>query len=210
MLPVRLVIFAKFPEAGLAKTRLIPALGADGAARLAQRLLLHTVAEALAADVGPVELCVTPPPSEADWQSLPLPSQMVWSSQGEGDLGARMARCVRRLVPDGPVVLLGADAPDLTASRLREAVDALAEPDVDAVMTPVTDGGYALLGLKRFDASLFSDIAWSTAEVAEATRSRCRRLQWHLCELPACHDIDEPADLQWLPSAWNPAPGQQL
>lgn len=206
---MRLVVFAKFPEPGLAKTRLIPALGANGAARLARRLLVHTASEALAADVGPVELCVTPSPTEADWQSLSLPSEMAWSFQGEGDLGERMARCARRVASKGPVILIGTDAPELTATRLREAAAALAEPAVDAVMSPAADGGYALFGLKRFEPSLFSDIAWSTAEVADVTRSRCRRLRWELRELPLCHDIDEPADLTWLPPDWLPASSQR-
>jgi len=58
----RIVIFAKAPVAGLAKTRLIPALGAETAARLARRMLLHTLHEASEAAVGQVELCVTPHP----------------------------------------------------------------------------------------------------------------------------------------------------
>ena len=71
MTTTRIVIFAKAPVAGLAKTRLIPALGAETAARLARRMLLHTLQEASAAAVGPVELCVTPHPSDPAWQGLP-------------------------------------------------------------------------------------------------------------------------------------------
>ena len=203
MAPVRIVIFAKLREAGVAKTRLIPALGPRGAAELAQRMLLHTVSAALAAGVGPVELCVTPSPAAAAWHRLPLPSGVIWSSQGEGDLGERMARCVQRLLPQQPVLLIGTDAPELTASRLHEAAHALL--DAEVVMIPAADGGYGLLGLKQFHTALFTEIAWSTSDVAAVTRIRCRQLQWALRELPVCHDIDEPADLQWLPSGWREA-----
>jgi len=82
---VRIVLFAKAPLPGLAKTRLIPALGALGAAELARRMLKHAVTQALAAEVGPVELCVTPFHQESTWQSLGIPAAVTWSDQGEGD-----------------------------------------------------------------------------------------------------------------------------
>lgn len=200
MTPVRIVIFAKLPKAGFAKTRLIPALGADGAARLAARMLRHTVAEALAAGVGPVEICVTPAPDEPAWRAIHLPAGLIWSSQGGGDLGERLSRCARRVLADGPVLLIGTDCPQLDASRLRQAANALTQ--AGAVMTPATDGGYVLLGISRFHEALFDGIAWSTASVAVETRSRFRVLDWTLRELPACHDIDEPGDLLRLPDGW--------
>ena len=95
MKPVRIVIFAKAPLPEFAKTRLIPALGAQGAAHLARRLLIHTLSEALAAKVGPVELCVTSPATDAVWQTLTIPDAMQWADQGEDDLGARLARAAR-------------------------------------------------------------------------------------------------------------------
>lgn len=200
MPPVRIVIFAKLPKAGFAKTRLIPALGPCGAARLAERMLRHTVAGALAAGLGPVEVCVTPAPDEPAWRELHLPAGLTWSSQGEGDLGERLSRCARRVLTDGPVLLIGTDCPQLDAPRLRQAAEALT--DAGAVMIPATDGGYVLLGVSRFHEALFTGIAWSTATVAAETRSRFRMLEWALHELPAQHDMDEPADLPWLPPGW--------
>ncbi|MCY1551679.1 transferase 1, rSAM/selenodomain-associated [compost metagenome] len=70
---------------------------------------------------------------------------------------------------------------------------------------PAFDGGYVLLGLNRFDASLFAGIAWSTATVAQETRRRVEQLGWSLQTLPTLHDIDEPADLRWLPAHLQPA-----
>ena len=202
--PPRIVIFAKAPVAGLAKTRLIPALGAQGAARLAAALLKHAVAQALASGVGPVELCVTPAPADPLWSGLALQATLTWSDQGDGDLGERMARAAQRVLDAGePVLLMGTDCPDLTAGRIREAAASLTA--ADAALVPAFDGGYVLLGLNRFDASLFAGIAWSTASVAQVTRARVEQLGWSLRTLPTLHDIDEPADLRWLPDDLQPA-----
>ena len=202
--PPRIVIFAKAPVAGLAKTRLIPALGAQGAARLAAALLEHAVAQALASGVGPVELCVTPAPADPLWSGLAPQATLTWSDQGNGDLGERMARAAQRVLDAGePVLLMGTDCPDLTAARIREAAASLIA--ADAALVPAFDGGYVLLGLNRFDASLFAGIAWSTASVAQVTRARVEQLGWSLRTLPTLHDIDEPADLRWLPDDLQPA-----
>ncbi|MDG5977288.1 hypothetical protein H010_18655 [Hydrogenophaga taeniospiralis CCUG 15921] len=202
--PPRIVIFAKAPVAGLVKTRLIPALDAQGAAMLAAALLQHTVAQALASGVGPVELCVTPAPPDPLWSGLAPQATLNWSDQGDGDLGARMARAAQRALSAGePVLLMGTDCPELTAGRIREAAASLIA--ADATLVPAFDGGYVLLGLNRFDASLFAGIAWSTATVAQETQRRLEQLGWSLRTLPTLHDIDEPADLRWLPPHLQPA-----
>jgi len=198
----RIVVFAKAPVAGFAKTRLIPVLGAETAARLARRMLLHTVQEALAAAVGPVELCVTPQPSDPAWHCLPPLEGVEWTEQAAGDLGARMADASRRATAPGqPVLLIGTDCPSLDAVRLRRAAALL--NDDDAVLYPTCDGGYALLGLRRFDPRLFEQIPWSTSEVAQRTTERIRELGWSLAVGDMLHDIDEPADLRRLPDAWR-------
>lgn len=195
-----IVVMAKAPLPGLAKTRLAPALGADGAARLAARLLDHALAEALATDLGPVELCAAPHaahPAFDRWRTLPL----RWSGQGEGDLGARMARAIGRALEATPrVLLLGTDAPALDAARLRDAAAALATHD--AVFVPAHDGGYALVGVTRPADALFADVAWSTPRVMEETRERLRAAGWTWRELPPVADVDEAADLVHVPAAW--------
>ncbi|MDO8319892.1 TIGR04282 family arsenosugar biosynthesis glycosyltransferase [Rhodoferax sp.] len=199
MKPVRLVIFAKAPLAGFAKTRLIPALGQQGAADLARRLLLQTLHEALNSQLGPVELCVTPSAADAVWQTLHLPKAVRLADQGEGDLGARMARAAERFIAAGEsVLLLGTDCPQLDAVQLQQA--ALALQDTEAVLVPAFDGGYVLLGLNRFDSSVFSGIAWSTNRVMDETMGRLKQLEWRVKTRPALHDIDEPSDLKWLPT----------
>lgn len=197
MKPVRTVIFAKAPLPGLAKTRLIPALGAQGAADLARRLLLRAVREAHSANLGPVELCVTPVPTDSIWRTLPIPDAVQWTGQGEGDLGERMARAAQRVLDCGEAVLLtGTDCPELKAVQLQQAASALR--CCDATLVPAFDGGYVLLGLNRFHRSLFEGIAWSTDSVAFETVRRLKQLDWSLQSFPMLHDIDEPADLKWL------------
>ncbi|MDD5332264.1 MAG: TIGR04282 family arsenosugar biosynthesis glycosyltransferase [Rhodoferax sp.] len=197
MKPVRTVIFAKAPLPGLAKTRLIPALGAQGAADLARRMLLRAVQEAYSANLGPIELCVTPAPTEPVWRTLPLPAALQWTEQGQGDLGERMARAAQRVLDCGEAVLLtGTDCPGLKAAQLQQAAGALR--CCDATLVPAFDGGYVLLGLKRFHRSLFEGIAWSTDSVAKETVQRLKQLEWSVQHLPMLHDIDQPEDLKWL------------
>ena len=190
---MRILIFAKAPVAGKVKTRLIPALGAEGAAALAAEMLHRTAGEAAAAALGPVELCADPEPGHPDWHGQ-IPPGLDLSAQGEGDLGQRMARAARRAIDDGEhVILIGTDCPDLDRVRLAEAAAALERHD--AIIHPARDGGYVLLGLRRFDPSLFEGIAWSTSAVAAATIARIEALGWSLKVGATLHDMDEPADL---------------
>jgi rSAM/selenodomain-associated transferase 1 len=192
----RIVIFAKAPVAGKAKTRLIPALGAKGAAELARVMLERTVNEAVATGLA-VELCATPAPSAAEWKRF-LPD-IAATDQGDGDLGERLARAAARTIEAGEnILLIGTDCPELNREGLKAAGQALSERD--AVLYPTEDGGYALLGLRRFDESIFSGIAWSTASVAAETKARIEALDWSLHVEETLHDIDEPEDLPHLSS----------
>lgn len=194
----RILIFAKAPEPGRVKTRLIPALGALGAANLAREMLEHTLTAARDAACGPVELCMSPAPNDAAWSTTTLPESIACSEQGTGDLGARMARAAQRaLAHNERVILIGTDCVELSASLLRDAAAGL--DSADAFMHPTADGGYALLALQRFSSSLFADIHWSTPTVAHVTRQRIHALGWKLREGAVLHDVDEAADLaRWL------------
>ena len=202
MKPARIIIFAKAPKPGLAKTRLIPALGAEGAAELAQLMLLHTVNEALAANIGVVELCVTPSIDAAAWAEIQLPAGIEISDQGEGDLGARMARAAARALNKGEAVLLvGTDCVEMSADLLREAW--LVLHDHDAVIHCTADGGYALLGLRQFSPFLFSNMIWSTDAVASTTIARLGQLGWSVHVGQMLHDVDEPRDLKYMNEKWR-------
>lgn len=197
MTAVRIVIFAKAPVTGKVKTRLIPALGPGGAASLASAMLTRTVAEARAAAVDHVELCVDPDPAHPDWDRH-IPHDLPLSAQGPGDLGKRLARAAQRVIVGGEkVILIGTDCPDLDRRRLAAAAEALESHD--AVIHPAHDGGYALLGLGRFDPSVFDAIAWSTSSVAAETIARIEALGWSLHVGETLHDVDVPADLAPIP-----------
>lgn len=201
----RLVIFAKAPQAGSVKTRLIPALGADGAAALACQMLRHTLWQTLAAQLGPVELCMSPPPKNPAWHGVDVPAAVLRTAQGGGDLGQRMARAVERVTTQQrqPVLLIGTDCPTLTAARLTEAAHQLESHD--AVLVPATDGGYVLIGLKAPCPQVFTQMPWSTSTVAFETLRRMAALGLRVWQAPPLHDIDEPADLVRLPAAFHGA-----
>lgn len=201
----RLVVFAKAPLPGAAKTRLIPALGAEGAANLARRMLAHTLVQALAVGAQAVELCMSPAPSDPAWQGVALPQTLERSDQGEGDLGARMNRAMNRALArrQGPVLLMGTDCPALSAADIAEAGRQLEHHD--AVLVPVADGGYVLIGLRAPSPALFTGMAWSTPAVAAETLRRMASGGLRVWQGPPLHDIDEPADLVHLPTALSSA-----
>ena len=195
----QLIVMAKAPLAGFAKTRLIPALGADGAARLAASLLEHTLHEAGAANFDALTLACAPDTSHAAFAAHAQQAATLRVAQGEGDLGACMQRQFARAFAEGAgrVVLIGTDAPALDAALLRRAAEALA--DFQAVFVPAADGGYALIGLRRLLPALFEAMPWSTSAVMAVTRERLAQAAMRYMELPVVHDIDEPADLVYLP-----------
>ncbi|MDH4389905.1 MAG: TIGR04282 family arsenosugar biosynthesis glycosyltransferase [Aquabacterium sp.] len=198
------IVFAKAPVAGLAKTRLAPALGAAGAAALAQRMLRHALAQATAAAIGPVELCAAPDCAHPLLQAAAADCGATLADQGPGDLGARMHRAIRRhLAQHRQALLIGTDAPALDAAVLRQAAQAL--HDHDAVFVPALDGGYVLVGQRVADARCFTGMAWSHAQVMADTRQRLRAAGVRWAELAPVADIDTPADLQHLPPGWLPA-----
>lgn len=197
---VALLLFAKAPVAGFSKTRLIPALGPEGAAGVAARLLEHAVTEALRSELEEVELCVAPAPEATVWKPFQERDWAVcWTAQGEGDLGERLARAARRRLSHGSQVLFaGTDCPFLTAGVYQAAARELSSRD--AVLIPATDGGYVLLGLRRFSPTIFQQIPWSSNRVAEQTRRRLKELGWSFSELEPLPDVDEPKDLELLRS----------
>ncbi|MBX3599911.1 MAG: TIGR04282 family arsenosugar biosynthesis glycosyltransferase [Rubrivivax sp.] len=196
-----LIVFAKAPVAGLAKTRLAPALGAAGAAAVAARLLDRAVRAAVDAGVGPVELCTAPDTAHPAFQRLQRELGVTLTTQGDGDLGRRMNRALTRaLQAHDRVLLTGTDAPALDAARLREA--AIALTTADAVFVPALDGGYALVGLARPAPALFDGVPWSTSQVMAATRERALAAGLRWTELAPVADVDEPADLAHLPAGW--------
>ncbi|MEJ2669538.1 MAG: DUF2064 domain-containing protein, partial [Gammaproteobacteria bacterium] len=130
---IKLIIFAKAPVPGVVKTRLMPAVGAQGAAQVAKRLLEMTLTQALHADVDAVEMCVSPSPEHEAWRVCSLSclyagtSAVLWSDQGTGDLGQRMSRAVARATREGDaVILIGTDHGDRDSHQRKFTFDAVA------------------------------------------------------------------------------------
>jgi len=193
--PIAVAILAKAPLPGLAKTRLAPALGVDGAAALQARFIERAVETARAAAIGPVMLWAAPDAEHPAFQTLAALFGVALARQPDGDLGARMLATIA--AADGPALVIGTDCPALTASHLRAAADAL-HGGVDVAVVPVEDGGYALIGMREAQPQLFTDMAWSTPGVMAETRRRLTRLGLSWREPARLWDVDVPEDLARL------------
>ncbi len=191
----RLLIFAKAPEAGRAKTRLIPALGEAGAAALHVRLVTHTLATATEAALCPLQLWCAPDTTHPFFEQCRNSAAVTLYPQQGGNLGERMAYAMQYNLQQGfNSVIIGTDCPALSATDLEEAFTHLARGS-DIVIAPAYDGGYVLIGLSRYSPAPFSAIRWGTDEVLKATRERIASCQWSLTELDTFQDIDRPEDL---------------
>ncbi len=195
-------IFAKVPLPGLAKTRLAPALGADGAAQVAEALLRCslTLSRNLPAQMR-VEFQLSPEPQAESWQSFTFMASACCRDQGDGDLGQRLRRAAQRgLAEADAVILIGTDCPGLEPAHFDWVGEVLV--DSDAALIPACDGGYVLLALRRMDARLFAGVDWSTAAVAEQTRQRLAAAGFSWRELAPLPDLDSAGDIAAQPPAF--------
>ncbi|MBI2318043.1 MAG: TIGR04282 family arsenosugar biosynthesis glycosyltransferase [Betaproteobacteria bacterium] len=193
-----IAVFAKAPEPGKVKTRLIPALGAAAAAELQRRLVQRVLGAALEAGLGPVELWCTPDPDHPFFLDCARRYSVSLAAQGPGDLGERMLRAFDALLgKSARALLIGTDIPAMTACYLREADAALAS-GCDAVLGPAEDGGYVLIGLRRAAPQLFTGVRWGEAQVCAQTRVRLEQLALRYRELAPLWDVDRPEDLRRL------------
>ena len=197
--PARLLVFSRYPQAGKSKTRLIPALGPQGAAALQRRMTERTLAWARLAPYTQIELCY-----DGDRAAMHawLGRRANLRSQGEGDLGMRMNHCLNRALAEGaPAALLfGCDIPGNTSSNLTRALEALREADL--VLGPAKDGGYYLVGLKKPAPGLFEGMSWSHGQVLAQTLERAARLGLRSALVDTLSDVDHPRDLP----IWYEAP----
>jgi uncharacterized protein len=186
-------VFARAPLAGRVKTRLIPRLGAAGAARLHARLIRRAVDVALNARCGPVELHATS--RHMFFRTLGVNVRL----QRGGDLGERMHHALRgALRRYRAAIIVGADVPALRPADLRRAHRLLGGTHV--VLAPAEDGGYALIGARRVSASIFADVEWGSARVLEQTVRNLSRAGLGYRLLRTVWDVDRPEDLERLRS----------
>jgi hypothetical protein len=193
-----IIVFARAPTPGAVKTRLIPLLGAEGAAGLHARLARRTLSTARAADFRRIELHGAPRIDDPFFRFCAGHFAVALVAQAGGDLGARMLAAFESALAAHPrVLLVGSDCPALTVEHLRKADRSLRD-GADAVLVPCEDGGYALIGLARVDARLFDGVAWGGETVTAETRARLRELGWRWCELETLWDVDRPEDYRRL------------
>jgi hypothetical protein len=197
----RLIIYAKRPLAGYAKTRLAADLGAEAAAGVYARLLYTYLLDVARADLDDTEVALSvAAPDDVAFFTAAFPAFNV-RPQVNGDLGTRMYASFRRAFDAGAEhgVLTGSDIPGLSAAQVRRAFAAL--EDNDAVIGPAADGGYYLLGMRAPGADLFSDVTWSTGGVLAQTEARAEALGLSMARLPTLTDIDTIDDYR----AWRDA-----
>lgn len=185
-----LVLFAKYPVPGFAKTRLIPALGPEGAAEVHRHLAKRTVDILLKAEAH-VELRFAGA-DEGQFRTW-LGDGFTLVEQVEGGLTERLVDAARNT----PHIFFGADTPDLDLAMVRAAIAALAAHDV--VIGPADDGGYYLIGMQTARPELFVDMPWSTEAVFPETIRRCDALGLNVAQLPMLTDCDRPEDLARWP-----------
>jgi rSAM/selenodomain-associated transferase 1 len=189
---LRVAVFAKAPIAGEVKTRLVPLLSAEGAARLHAALVRRALATALRARLGPVELWCAPDERHPFFSQCRVDFGVTLHRQRGADLGERMANAFANShAAREALLLIGSDCPALSPARLRAAARAL--EGRDAVLTPAEDGGYVLVALAR-PAAIFKEIEWGGPAVMAQTRERLERARLRWKEMPKLWDVDRPED----------------
>ena len=203
MHPGTLVLMTRSPRAGATKTRLIPALGAEGAAQLAAAFLDDLVERFGSFPIANRVLAWADHGPAAGEERPGFQTHL----QGSGDLGARMVRLHRAL--EGPVVFMGSDAPTLPAAAVSECLELL-EAGAPVVLQPAVDGGFTLAGLGGDPEALFTAIPWGTPRVLDTVLERAELLPLEVRLLEPWYDVDEAADLSRLRDHLRTLKGQEM
>ncbi|MBW4468595.1 MAG: TIGR04283 family arsenosugar biosynthesis glycosyltransferase [Pegethrix bostrychoides GSE-TBD4-15B] len=217
----RLLLFTRYPEPGMAKTRLIPALGAAGAADLHRQMVEQTLAEIQRLQIQSLELEAQL--SVEIWfasrgnsaeEAAQTQNQMrnwlgdwCYRAQPQADLGTRLSVANQAAFDAGmqQVITVGSDCPGLRAELMQQAFELLEQHDL--VLGPAQDGGYYLIGLRRCCPELFCNITWSSEWVLQQTVEIATRLRLSTAYLPTLADVDRPEDLAvWQANRLSQAP----
>lgn len=194
-----IAVFTRLPRAGFAKTRLIPAVGPDGAAKLHVQMIRHTLVQVIRCRrERELEASVWLAGEPAGDGDAAIFHPLACRPQVEGDLGARLDAAFREMLrTSGAAVIIGTDCPELSPGVLHAAFEALATHDV--VIGPASDGGYYLIGLQRPVPALFRGMPWGEGDVTAETGRRAEELGLHLHLLPVLDDVDVSGDLShWI------------
>jgi len=189
-----LVIFAKKPIPGQAKTRLQAACSPDQAARLAEAMIQITASQACKVWPGPIWLCCTPDSRHEVFRQLTETTRIQLSDQVGKDLGTRMLNAITASVKRcGSATILGTDVPHCPGAILDEAYQVLRQGR--PVIGPSKDGGYYLIGLTEPVPELFEGMAWGGERVFDDTLARARIIGMTLDRLPVLRDLDTWQDI---------------
>jgi len=192
-----LIIFTRYPEPGITKTRLIPALGAVGAATLQRQMTEYVLAQAqLMQSIERVCVQVRFAGGNKQLMQNWLGNNIECLAQGEGDLGQKMANSLISAFHNQTksAVIIGSDCPGLTPLLIAKAFQQL-HLGSDLVLGSAIDGGYYLIGINRFIPQLFAGISWGSDRVFEQTVAIAESLNLATAYLPPLADIDRPEDL---------------
>lgn len=194
-----LVIMAKRPAVGRAKSRLNPALTPSEAAALYEALLLDTIELVKGLEDVQLAIAITPP-SAIDYFRRISPPKTVLLPVAGADIGDCLNQALGRLLADGyaRALALNSDGPTLPIAILRQGCAELDKREIDVVLGPNEDGGYYLIGIKQPHPELFEGISWSTSQVTSQTLTKAETLGLEVAQLPRWYDVDTPAELDRL------------
>ncbi len=194
---MRLVIFTRYPEAGAVKTRLIPALGREGALKLHREMAEHTLRQA-GSIAGEIEVRFTG--GSRGLMKKWLGEGILYGKQEGRTLGEKLAHAFKEAFSAGHdrVVVIGTDCPGLSPAHIEKAFGLLVRTDL--VLGPAADGGYYLIGLRRLYEELLQDITWGSSLVFRQTLAAAAELGLKTACLEKLADVDRPGD---LPAAWH-------
>lgn len=192
----RIIVFARYPEPGTTKTRLIPTLGPEKSAEMHYALTRHTLQiVSRYAEESDCDVEIRFAGGDLAANRSKFGSKFYYRQQRGDSLGDRLTQAVRDAF-DGPasrLVVIGTDCPDLTCELLAQAFKAL--DDVDIVLGPAADGGYYLVGLRHAQPEVFSGIDWGTDRVLAQTEHAVKRTGNTMRRLPILSDVDFAEDL---------------
>ena len=198
---MRVLLVAKAPAPGRAKTRLVPPLTDEQAAELARALLLDAL-DSCRSETDDVRLLV---PTAADVAPLAqlAPGTPIVEQHGRG-LADALGESLRSHTAERPTAIVSSDIPGLPAGALRETAERL-EGGADIVLGPAMDGGYWLVAMRVAHDAPFRAIPWSTPAVLAVTLERCAEAGLAAELLCPWRDIDTAADLSALGSELDAA-----
>ncbi|HKN26473.1 MAG TPA: TIGR04282 family arsenosugar biosynthesis glycosyltransferase [Roseiarcus sp.] len=188
-------VICKAPRVGLAKTRLIPRLGAERAAEISA-CFLRDIAASIASLPAAVDArgyaIFAPSDAEEEMRAI-MPPQFGLVCHADGNLGRVLFGATRDLLSSGHscVLLVNSDSPTLPPARLREAIEHLSLSGDRLVLGPATDGGYYLIGLKTAHPRVFEDVRWGSDVVLAETLGRATEIGLPVVQLASWYDVDD-------------------